>query len=318
MNCTIQYLNNTIIFVKSALHLHNDSRKLSTLIENKTSYNTDSSQLNVFETYKQCSRIGLTFNTPVIVSMITGKKVMHLENKPKFDFFPGESVVLPPKKGMLIDFPDATFSSPTQCIALELEPKSIMETVGLFNQKTELEYDENRWDFETAGSHLRNDEMLTQLMSRIIRTFTGPDSSKDLILDLMVKELIVRLLQSRARHAILEGKDNLENTNRIAYVAKFIQQNLATDLSVDTLADKAYMSESHFFRTFKQTLGLTPSEFINNERVAWAQSLIKTTSKPLSEISEIVGYNSVSYFNRIFKRITGYTPSQFKANFTFN
>lgn len=97
-----------------SLRVHNAERKLTTLIENKTSYGSNSSQLNIFETYKKCSRIGLTFDSPVVVSMLTGKKVMHLEQKPRFDFFPGESVVLPSKKGMVIDFPEATLTNPTQ------------------------------------------------------------------------------------------------------------------------------------------------------------------------------------------------------------
>lgn len=299
----------------SALRSHESERKITTLIENKTSYNANSSQLNVFETFKSCSRIGLTFDQPVVVSMVTGKKVMHLEEKPKFDFHPGESVILPACKEMLIDFPDACLTSPTQCIALELERKSIIETVGLFNQQTIVEYDENKWGFHSSGSHLNNDELLNQLMFRIVQTFTSQQSSKDILIDIMVKELIVRLIQSEARHAILNSSQELQTNNRIAFVVNFIKENLHQDLSIQLLAQKAYMSESHFFRIFKLTMGSTPTEFINQERVKKAKELINSSNKTFQGISEMVGFNSVTYFNRMFKKYVNKTPGQYKSKF---
>ncbi len=298
----------------SALRSHELERKITTLIENKTSYSANSSQLNVFETFKSCSRVGLTFNQPVVVSMVMGKKVMHLEEKPRFDFYPGESVILPANKDMLIDFPDACLSSPTQCIALELERKSIVETVGLFNQKTVIEYDENKWDFNQSGSHLNNDESLNQLMFRIVQTFTSKQGSKDILIDLMVKELIVRLIQSESRHAILNSTQELQTNNRIAFVVSFIKENLHHDLSIQQLAEKAYMSESHFFRVFRNTMGCTPTAFINQERIKKAKELINSSNKSIQVISDMIGFNNVSYFNRIFKKIVNQSPGKYRAS----
>ena len=94
------------------LHTHQKNRKLTTLVENRTTYSADYAELNIFETHEKAEKVSLTFDFPVIASMLTGKKIMHLDGIPSFDFFPGESVVMPTNKEMVIDFPLAKKGDP--------------------------------------------------------------------------------------------------------------------------------------------------------------------------------------------------------------
>src|SRR5690606_14775532 len=100
---------------------HNSHRKLTTLVENRTTYNADYAELNIYETHEYAEKVSLTFDFPVIASMLTGKKVMHIDGLPSFDFYPGESVVMPTSKEMIIDFPLAKENAPTQCLALGID-----------------------------------------------------------------------------------------------------------------------------------------------------------------------------------------------------
>ena len=52
---------------------------------------------------------------------------MHIDGMPSFDFYPGESVVLPTHQKMLIDFPLASQKEPTQCLALGIDADKISE-----------------------------------------------------------------------------------------------------------------------------------------------------------------------------------------------
>src|SRR5690606_19851108 len=115
--------------MEQLLQHHINNRKLTTLVENRTTYNSDYAELNIYETHKYAEKVSLTFNFPVIASMLTGKKVVHLEGMPSFDFFPGESVVMPTNKEMIIDFPIATMEAPTQCLALGIDSSKIDEVV---------------------------------------------------------------------------------------------------------------------------------------------------------------------------------------------
>mgnify|MGYP003676146336 FL=1 len=302
--------------MQSLLNNHKSNRKLTTLVENRTTYNADYAELNIFETHAFAEKVSLTFNFPIIASMLTGQKIMHLDGFEAFDFFPGESVVMPTNKEMVIDFPIATKEQPTQCLALGIDAFKINEVVEKFNQQVAIENENNSWDLNETTSHLINNTDVNHLIERLTYTFTNNNKSKDVLLDLMIQELIVRLLQTKAKSLIINDPNQIFNDTRIGTVIKFIKENLTNkDISVDLLAKKAYMSTSHFHKQFKNTLGISPIDYINSEKIKFSKKLIKESKDfRMSEIAFKSGFNNTSYFNRQFKKMELMTPQQFKAS----
>ncbi|MBJ2175866.1 AraC family transcriptional regulator [Aureibaculum sp. A20] len=300
------------------LYSHKSTRKLTTLVENRTTYNAEYAELNIFETHKIAEKVKLTFDFPVIASMLTGKKIMHLEGLPSFEFFPGESVVMPRNKPMVIDFPIASEKNPTQCLALGIDEKKISDVVLNFNNYVAIENENNNWDLDANTSHLTNNQAVNHLVERLVYTFTNNNKSKDVLLDLMIQELIVRLLQTKAKALILSDTQNVLNDTRIGMVIQFIKENLTNrDITVDVLAEKACMSTSHFHKKFKNTLGVSPIDYINSEKIKFSKKLIKEKkSFQMSEIAIKSGFNNTSYFNRQFKKMEMMTPQQFKKSIT--
>jgi len=302
----------------SLLNQHRNKRKLTTLVENRTTYNAEYAELNIYETHAYAEKVSLTFGFPIIASMLTGKKVMHIDGFEAFDFFPGESVVMPTNKEMVIDFPLATEEKPTQCLALGIDAFKIEEVVQKFNQNVAIENENNNWDLDNTASHLINNVDVNHLIERLTYTFTNNNKSKDVLLDLMIQELIVRLLQTKAKSLIINDTNNIFNDTRIGTVIKFIKDNLTNkDITVDQLAKKAYMSTSHFHKQFKNTLGVSPIDYINSEKIKFAKKLIKESKDVrMSEIAFKSGFNNTSYFNRQFKKMEMMTPAQFKSSIT--
>ena len=296
------------------LRHHKSHRKLTTLVENRTTYNADYAELNIYETHEYAEKVSLTFNFPVIASMLTGKKIMHIDGLPSFDFFPGESVVMPTNKEMIIDFPLAKANDPTQCLALGIDSDKIDEVVEKFNHHVTIESENNNWKLDDNASHLINNVDVNHLVERLVHTFTNTTSSKDVLLDLMIQELIVRLLQTKAKAFLLNDTDGIFNDTRIGFVIKYNKQNLTNkDITVDLLAEKACMSASHFHKKFKNTLGVSPIDYINSEKIKFSKKLIKETKDlRMSEIAFKSGFNNTSYFNRQFKKMELMTPQQFK------
>ncbi|WP_421976268.1 AraC family transcriptional regulator [Roseivirga seohaensis] len=295
------------------LQKHKRERKLTTLVENYTVYNSAYSELNIFETHQAAEKVSLTFDYPVLASMLTGKKVMHLEDMTSFDFFPGESVVIPSGKTMLIDFPEATRKTPTQCLALTIDPSKINEVVDSFNEMTIIDLQENgNWDLAENSFHLDNHKGIQQLVDRLVFTFTEDHTSKDIFIDGIIKELIIRLLQSKARNSLLESTENFLSDHRIAYAIGYIKAHLTENISIDKLVDKACMSKSHFFKIFKNTLGISPIDYITCERIKLSKKLIKSTNHQISEIAYLSGFNNPSYFTKKFKEYELITPGEFK------
>lgn len=130
----------------------------------------------------------------------------------------------------------------------------------------------------------------------------------------MIQELIVRLLQTKARCHLLSDQLGIFNDSRIGIVLKFIKEHLTDkNMNIEMLAKKACMSSSHFYRKFKNTLGTSPIDYINGEKIKFAKRLMKERRNlQISEVAYLSGFNNVSYFIRQFKKIELITPQQFK------
>ncbi|UAN00043.1 AraC family transcriptional regulator [Polaribacter litorisediminis] len=305
--------------MNSILKQHQTKRNLTTLVENRTTYNADYAELNIYETHDFAEKVALTFDFPVIATMLTGKKVMHIDGFKTFDFFPGESVVMPKNKEMVIDFPLATKKNPTQCLALGIEASKINEVVEKFNQNVAIEYENNNWNLDKTASHLVNNTEINYLIERLTCTFTNDSISKDVLLDLMIQELIIRLLQTKAKSLIINNPNQIFNDTRIGTVIGYIKENLTNkDINVNVLAKKACMSASHFHKKFKNTLGVSPIDYLNSEKIKFSKKLMKETKDfRMSEIAFKSGFNNTSYFNRQFKKMEMMTPQQFKKSLVF-
>ncbi|WP_080054313.1 AraC family transcriptional regulator [Spirosoma aerolatum] len=291
---------------------HLQARRLEQEVENRTAYTIDTAELNIYETHHVAEKVELTFNSPVLASMIRGKKVMHLPGTPSFDFLPGESVIVPGLETMRIDFPEAETDNPTQCLALAIDSDKIRQVTNLLNERVPLIDSPQGWQFGHTNFFLTNDEPIHQLIARLIYIFTENNKAKDVFANLVLQELVVRLMQTQARTLLLSPDTLQINTNRLAHVAQYIARNLHRNLHIKELADEACMSEPNFYRTFKQTFGLTPIDYINQQRIALASRLLRTTDRCLADISLACGFNNMTYFMRLFRRETGLSPAQYR------
>ncbi|GAB3961765.1 hypothetical protein GCM10028805_61400 [Spirosoma harenae] len=293
-----------------ARHLH--SRRLEQEVENRTAYTIDTAELNIYETHHVAEKVELTFNSPVLASMIRGKKVMHLPDTPSFNFLPGESVIVPSQETMRIDFPEAQLQNPTQCLALAIDTDKVRQVTDLLNDRAPLVDQPQGWQFGRTNFFLTNDGPIHQLIARLIYIFTENNRAKDVFANLVLQELVVRLMQTQARTLLLSPDSSYSNMNRLAHVAQHIAKNLHRNLQIKELADEACMSEPTFYRTFKQTFGLTPVDYVNQQRIDLASRLLRTTTRCLDDISLQCGFNNPTYFMRLFRRQTGFSPSQYR------
>ncbi|MEM9723191.1 MAG: AraC family transcriptional regulator, partial [Bacteroidota bacterium] len=90
-------------------------------------------------------------------------------------------------------------------------------------------------------------------------------------------------------------------------------ENLGQSLTVVDLSEKACMSQSHFYRVFKDEMGVSPTDYINRERIKLATRLMKDRTRKIKEVYLECGFESRSYFNRVFKKILKVSPRQFQS-----
>ena len=235
---------------------------------------------------------------------------MHLNDTTAFDFMPGESLILPAHELMCIDFPEARMNNPTRCLAMAICEHKIADTVNFLNESRAKS--EGSWAFNEQNFHFTNDEAIQQILQRLIFLFAEDHPSKDVFTDFMLRELIIRILQTENRKVYTEETSRLQSSHRLAFIIDYIRKNLDKNLTIKELSDKAYMSESNFHRVFKNELNLSPVDFINHERIKRASSLLRMPNKKIKEVYMECGFNSLSYFVRTFKRVHQVTPKEYQ------
>lgn len=286
---------------------------LQTLVENRRIFNLNNCELNVFESYQQAYRVPLTFSDFVITSMIRGKKVMHLFEEPAFDYLPGETVIVPANQTMVIDFPEATAETPTQCIALAVDAAYINNTLNYLNSFYNDKEESHEWKLQFNQYHFDNDNEVSGLINKLIRVCSSSDVTKNVYADLNLKELMIRLVQSQHLQQVKTEITHNGNQTRLQYVIHFIHQQLTDKILINELCRKAYLSRNHFFKWFKEQFGVTPVEYINQERIKLAKQMLAERQKSITNVSALCGFADVNYFVRIFKKIEGITPGTYQA-----
>ncbi|KAF2338292.1 AraC family transcriptional regulator [Flavobacterium tistrianum] len=300
-------------FLVNPLQLSQE-KSLKTLVENRTIYNLNNCELNLFETYESTQKVPLKFNDLVVTSMLRGKKIMHLFDDPEFVYLPGETVIVPSNVEMKIDFPEASKNNPTQCLALAIDQDKIIEILNFLNEQYPKEGTNMYWQLNYQNYFFYNNIEMATTINKLIKECMSTSVAKDIFADLTLKELLIRIIQTQTVKSIDEGKF-LDVNNPINEVTEYIKQNLKENISLKSLSEKACMSTTSFYRFFKRELGMSPIEYILNEKIKCAKNLLKNPTLQINEVCYLAGFEDANYFIRLFKKYEGITPKQYQLLF---
>ena len=286
-------------------------KSLKTLVENRVVYNLENCELNLFETYQKSELVPLQFNDLVVTSMLKGKKVMHLFDKNGFDYLPGQSVIIPANVIMKIDFPEASFDNPTQCLALAIDNKKISGTLDFLNEKYPKQGNNNFWQLDENNFFFQNNEEMAIAINKIISICQSSSIFKDTLADLALQELLVKIVQSQTLKGMVEG--NSQSTNPLFLkIMQLILENISNKIELKTIAKQIGMSTSSLYRLFKTELGISPVEFIMLEKIKLAKHFLTDKNIYIKNVSYEAGFGDSNYFIRLFKHYEGITPKQYQ------
>jgi AraC family transcriptional regulator len=97
-------------------------------------------------------------------------------------------------------------------------------------------------------------------------------------------------------------------------VAAHIEEHVADDIPLATLAELARLSPYHFCRSFKRTFGMPPHRYHASRRIERAKQLLADRGLSVTTIALAVGFSDTSTFTAAFRRLTGQTPSRYRRN----
>lgn len=284
---------------------------LKTLVENRTIYNLDNFELNLFETYQQSHLVSLEFNDLVVTSMLRGKKMMHLFDDPAFEYLPGESVIVPANVEMRIDFPEAAMENPTQCIALAIDNKKILDTLAFLNERYPKEGKDDYWNLDERNFFFYNNAEMSLTIQKMINICQSNSLSKDVLADLSLQELLIHIAQCQNLKQVREEGGNISHP-QLNQVLQQIRTHLSEKIYLPNIASQVGLSVASLYRLFKRELGISPLEYIVLERIKMAKKLLKDRRIYVKNVSFEVGFDDCNYFIRAFKHHEGITPKQYQ------
>jgi len=108
--------------------------------------------------------------------------------------------------------------------------------------------------------------------------------------------------------------DKEENYIRCMNLAlKFIDNNLDSELSLETISKVAFYSPHHFHRIFKAIIGETPNGYVTRKRIEKAASILMHKKEiTITDLSFQYGFKSNASFTKTFKNFYGISPSEFR------
>lgn len=97
-------------------------------------------------------------------------------------------------------------------------------------------------------------------------------------------------------------------------IAEHLKNELASEISLERLAELAEMPVSAFVTAFTAAFGDTPYQYVLNRRIDEAQRLLATTDLPIRAVGVAVGFSTPSHFASTFRHRVGVTPSRYRSS----
>lgn len=104
----------------------------------------------------------------------------------------------------------------------------------------------------------------------------------------------------------------MNGMNQFEKIIDYCEDNLAHEICLEALADKAGYSMFHFCRLFQCATGHTPMEYIRKRRLTHAAVELYDSPDYIKEIGYRWGFNSHENFVRAFKKQFGVSPTQYR------
>ena len=149
---------------------------------------------------------------------------------------------------------------------------------------------------------------LSEQMTAILSEFIDGDMPfKEVSLDALITEILVRLHRNELKTAnkFYNSEDLLPD------LLNYLDKNYLNISTLAQLSDEFGYSYGYLCKVFKKINGVTLNDYLAQKRMTYAkQALID--GKPVTEVSEVLGYNSPFNFTRAFKNFYGIAPTKIK------
>ena len=112
-----------------------------------------------------------------------------------------------------------------------------------------------------------------------------------------------------------DNQKQLRNAQRIKGMLQFIHERYAERITVTEIAQSVSISESECLRCFRNTVQLTPNQYLRQYRVRQAAKLLTSTEEKISAVAHACGFDDLSFFAKTFRELKGVSPSDYRDRY---
>jgi AraC-like DNA-binding protein/mannose-6-phosphate isomerase-like protein (cupin superfamily) len=156
--------------------------------------------------------------------------------------------------------------------------------------------------------HFKGNVMVRKCMDEIFQLAQKADGYSVLSIHILLAQILQSVITSADSAKIYPDK-----SLRIESVKKYIDDHLASALSIQILADRHHISESHFKKWFKAEVGVTPMDYIQRRKIEVAKNSLSSHQEfNVTDIAYQLNFSSSQYFATVFKKYAGVTPLEYR------
>ncbi len=196
-----------------------------------------------------------------------------------------------------------------------IDPNTIYDRVVIWVSSTYLKEHYNLADcFESINNKhfnlIRDNSQFAEKIFDLLKQLTNSDKSQyaaELMNDLIFLQLMILI-----NRCMLENKKipSYNSDERIDDVIEYINNNLFSDINVDKIANRFYISRYYLMHKFKEVTGKTVYSYIQTKRLLFAANLLNE-GESAKNVCYQCGYSDYSVFFKAFKKEFDITPSEY-------
>ena len=165
--------------------------------------------------------------------------------------------------------------------------------------------------FEFRHCFGQQDSQLHQIGMLILAELRSHGMMGKLYVESLTQILVIHLLRhySTLTQPIASQNSSFSRI-QLQQAIDYIHTYLNRDLSLTELASVVNISPTYFASLFKQEMGISPHQYVIQQRIERAKVMLMKTDLAIADIALQVGFSSQSHLTQQFKRFTGMTPKQ--------
>jgi AraC family transcriptional regulator len=100
--------------------------------------------------------------------------------------------------------------------------------------------------------------------------------------------------------------------HQLRRIKEFVDVHISKEIGISELAGLAGLSQYHFIRAFKHSVGLSPYQYVLSARISVAKEMLSKRDLSIDDVALAVGFSGASQLNRVFRKLIGVTPTIFR------